>query len=154
MKVHLFVSLAAVFRILDILVRIRILRSVHLISGPDPAFFVSDFQDGNKKSFFKFFCFFLSVGTYIHTCPFSFPFSPRSGLLLFNTTKALKNYPKSLAVSGLWCVRTTGETCDVNWNFHIKSDQHVYYSELIGRRLGICEEAPTANVDENWSSHS
>ncbi len=41
--------LQAVFRIRDILVRIRILGSEHLITNPDPAPFVRDFQDANKK---------------------------------------------------------------------------------------------------------
>ncbi len=53
--------LPAVFLIREILVRIRIriLRSVHLISNPDPdpALFVSDFQDASKKYFFFPFCF-------------------------------------------------------------------------------------------------
>ncbi len=47
---------------------IRILQSVHLITGPDPApdpaLFVIDFQDAKKKRFFSdLFCLLLSVGT-------------------------------------------------------------------------------------------
>jgi hypothetical protein len=42
-------------RIRDILVRIRILGSVHLITDPDPALFVSEFQDTNKNFVFFYF---------------------------------------------------------------------------------------------------
>jgi hypothetical protein len=61
----------SVFR--DILKRIRILWSVHLITdpdvdlGPDPIPFLSGFQDANKKYLnfcFSVFCLLLSVGTF------------------------------------------------------------------------------------------
>jgi hypothetical protein len=43
----------AVFRICDILIRIRFLGSVHLITDPDPGLFNSGFQDDNKNNFFS-----------------------------------------------------------------------------------------------------
>ncbi len=61
-------NLLSVFRVRDILVRIRILGSVPLTSGShcDPALFVKDLQDANKKYFFscKFECFFLFEDTF------------------------------------------------------------------------------------------
>jgi hypothetical protein len=56
----------AVFRIRDILIRIRILGSVHWITDPDPdtgtAHFGNGFQDTKKIVFFQvFFCFILAV---------------------------------------------------------------------------------------------
>ncbi len=87
------VGLQAVFRIRDILVQMRILRSVPLNNGskcgsgygfgygsssfrqwplrclwlmdPDPAIFISDLQDAKKKKkFTKFLCLFLFEGTF------------------------------------------------------------------------------------------
>ncbi len=53
-----------VLRIPDIIVRIRIRGSVPLtyIVDPDPAIFVSDLQDGNKKNY-NLFCFLLFEAT-------------------------------------------------------------------------------------------
>jgi hypothetical protein len=53
-------------RILDILVRIRIRGSMPLTMDPDPAIFVLDLQDTNKKTNFKrkFFCLLLIDGTF------------------------------------------------------------------------------------------
>ncbi len=47
------------------LIRIRILGSIHRITDPDSSLFGSGFQDANKKNFFslRFFCFFLAVRT-------------------------------------------------------------------------------------------
>ncbi len=54
----------AMFRFRDILVRIRNLESVHLITDPDPALYVSDLNMPTKISFFSnLFCLLLSVGT-------------------------------------------------------------------------------------------
>jgi hypothetical protein len=56
----------AVFRIRDILIRIRILGSVHWITDPDPypdtALFGSGFQEKKIVLFPKVFCSFLAVG--------------------------------------------------------------------------------------------
>ncbi len=54
-------TLHAVVWIRDILVRIRIRGSVQTEpdSDPDPAIFVSDLQDSNKKIFSTFFCLLL-----------------------------------------------------------------------------------------------
>ncbi len=51
------------FRIRDILIRIRILGSVHWITDPDPALFGSVFQDGNNQKITFFGIFLLTVGT-------------------------------------------------------------------------------------------
>jgi len=51
------------FRIRDILIRIRILGSVHWITDPDPALFGSVFQDGNNQKITFFGIFFLTAGT-------------------------------------------------------------------------------------------
>ncbi len=59
-----YITLKSLFRIRDILVRVLILRSVHLItdSDPDSALFVNDFQDANTKWVFSnLFCLLLSV---------------------------------------------------------------------------------------------
>ena len=48
------------FRISDILIRIRILGSVHWITDPEPALFGSVFQDGkNQKITFLAYIFLL-----------------------------------------------------------------------------------------------
>jgi hypothetical protein len=57
-----------VVRIRDILIRIRIVGSVHWITdpdpAPDPALFVNDFQDANKtKKIFLKFCLLHTVGS-------------------------------------------------------------------------------------------
>ncbi len=49
---HHFSARKAVFRIRDILVRFRILGSVHFDPALDPALFVSDLQDSKKRVFF------------------------------------------------------------------------------------------------------
>jgi hypothetical protein len=48
-KRHNLYVLQTVFRIRDILGQIWILVSVHLITDPDPALFVSGWQETNKK---------------------------------------------------------------------------------------------------------
>jgi hypothetical protein len=45
----------AMFRIRDILVRIRNLESVLLKTDPDSALYVSDFKDANKNNFFAYY---------------------------------------------------------------------------------------------------
>jgi hypothetical protein len=52
-----------VFRIRDILIRIRILGSVHWITDPDPALFGSVFQNGNNQKITFFGKCLLTVGT-------------------------------------------------------------------------------------------
>ncbi len=54
-----------VFRIRDILIRIRILGSVHWITDPDPALFGSVFKDGNNQKITFLGIFLLTVGTLI-----------------------------------------------------------------------------------------
>ncbi len=53
--------LSAVFRIHDILIRIKILRFIHWITDPDPDLFFSGFPDANKKYVF----FLLLTGLYL-----------------------------------------------------------------------------------------
>ncbi len=59
---HIYLLFLSVFQIPDILIRIRILGSVHWITDSDPALFVSGFQDANKNNFFcKFFAYYLGT---------------------------------------------------------------------------------------------
>ncbi len=51
------------FRIRDIMIRIRLLGSVHWITDPNPALFCSVFQDGNNQKITFFGIFLLIVGT-------------------------------------------------------------------------------------------
>ncbi len=44
-----FLTRNAVFQIRDILIRIRGSDPYHWITGPDPALFLSGFQDANEK---------------------------------------------------------------------------------------------------------
>jgi hypothetical protein len=57
-------SLIQVFRIRDILVRIRILRSVQ--TDPDPALDIALFVNDLQEIFFSLFLYAFSIGRYIY----------------------------------------------------------------------------------------
>ncbi len=66
-RILCYSSFAAVLRIRDILVRIRIRGSVTLTNGSGSWYFVIDLQDANKELFFaNFFCLLLFRGAFSH----------------------------------------------------------------------------------------